>query len=169
MAVQIRSVRQSKRFQAMKLLRYHRDRSVDMHINVTALVDMMTVLVIFLLMQFNVSGQILFISKDLRVPKAVHVLEIAKGPLIALTRAGDLYFEGQLTKTKLTAPTAANRWEIAELADALRASHMSDVVNVQIDQNVDYSLIKRVLHTCESAGYRRIHLSVGDGRQDRKI
>ena len=40
----------------------------------------------------------------------------------------------------------------------------TSTVNVQVDNEVD-SILKRVLHTCEQAGYGRIRLTVGDGRK----
>lgn len=64
MAVTIRGQRQSHRFHSMKLLGAEsKHRSSDVYINVTALVDMMTVLVIFLVMNFNASGNVVCLKR----------------------------------------------------------------------------------------------------------
>lgn len=68
MAVKLRPNRQSHRFHEMKLLGKHGARKGgDVVINVTAMVDMMMVLVIFLVMNFNASGEMLFLSKDIKM------------------------------------------------------------------------------------------------------
>ena len=185
MAVGIRAHRQSHRFHSMKLLgKEGGGRSGDVYINVTALVDMMTVLVIFLVMNFNASGEMLFVSKDMKTPVAENGTEITRVPIISLNRVGDLYFEGSILVSSLGNSVDDVDWRIAELEDELnenrekfeaiggdRSGTMNpgedptSTVNVQVDNEVEFSILKRVLHTCEQAGYGRIRLTVGDGRK----
>jgi biopolymer transport protein ExbD len=182
MAVKLNIQRQAKRFEKMKLLASAgKSRSGEIHINVTALVDMMTVLVIFLVMQFNASGEMLFISKDLKMAGAEHGEQVTRVPILSINNAGDLYFEGSLVASGLTAPRANSDWQIPELAQKLednkkrfdtlgseRAAKLAasedptSTVNVQVDKSVGYGVLKRVLHTCEAMGYGRIRLAVGN-------
>ena len=37
----------------------------------------------------------------------------------------------------------------------------TSTVNVQVDKSIDFGIVKRVLFTCEQAGYNRIRLAVG--------
>lgn len=185
MAVELREHRQSKRFARMKLL--HKaggSRNQDVYINVTALVDMMTVLVIFLVMQFNATGEMLFVSKDLTMAKAEHGQELTRVPIISLSNSGNLYFEGSVIASDLAPKKAGDDWNISALEAKLldnrkrfealgtnRLEQMSpqedptSTVNLQIDKDVDYTLIKQVIYTCELAGYGRIRLAVGDASQ----
>ena len=72
MAITLRKARQSHRFHEMKLLGkgHSKSRPGDVYLNVTAMVDMMMVLVIFLVMNFNASGEMLFLSKDIKMAQA---------------------------------------------------------------------------------------------------
>ena len=73
MAVKVRRERQSHRFHSMKTLgKGHASRGGVVYLNVTAMVDMMMVLVIFLVMNFNASGEMLFLSKDIKMAQAEH-------------------------------------------------------------------------------------------------
>lgn len=165
MAVKMNTHRQAKRFQGMQLFQgMGKVRSGQIWLNVTALVDMMTVLVIFLLMQFSTTGEMLFISKNLKMPSAEHGREVTRVPILSLDRSGDLYFEGIIIASHLRSPVIDENWEIAALSEKLK--NIADrnsikIVNIQVDKNVDYSVLKRVLHTCEVAGYGKIRLAVG--------
>ncbi len=165
MAVKIKTHRQAKRFQGMKFFQgFSKARSGQILINVTALVDMMTVLVLFLVMQFSTTGEMLFISKNLKMPIAKHGREVTPVPILSLDQDGELYFEGTVIASHLTSPGAEENWEIPALFAKLKSSashNLLKIVNVQVDKNVDYSVLKRVLHTCEMAGYGKIRLAVG--------
>lgn len=165
MAVKMNTHRQAKRFQNMQIFQgMRRVRIGQIWLNVTALVDMMTVLVIFLLMQFSATGEMLFISKNLRMPSAEHGLDVTRVPILSLDRAGDLYFEGIVIASHIRSPVIDENWEIPSLSEKLKENAIRNsmkIVNVQIDKNVDYGVLKRVLYTCEVAGFGKIRLAVG--------
>lgn len=183
MAVKMRRERQSHRFHSMKLLgKGHGRKSGDLYINVTAMVDMMMVLVIFLVMNFNASGEMLFLSKDIKMPQAQHGDVVTRVPILAISNKNQLYFEGViLTDLNNIDPNDPN-WRIAELEEKLVEQRQrfeaigkrefenpeedpTTTVNVQADKDTDFKLLKRVLYTCEQAGFGRIRLAVGDARK----
>src|SRR5437588_6722308 len=51
----------------------------------TSLVDMFTIIVIFLLMNFSANGEVLYISKDIKLPDAYHGAMIERAPVIAVS------------------------------------------------------------------------------------
>lgn len=183
MAVKVRRERQSERFHSSKILGKHSGRKGgDVYLNVTALVDMMMVLVIFLVMNFNASGEMLFLSKDIKMPQASHGDEVTRVPIIAISNKNQLYFEGVILTDLNNIDQNDPNWRIAELEEKLVdnrqrveaigkrewASPEEDpttTVNVQSDKDTDFKLLKRVLYTCEQAGYGRIRLAVGDARK----
>jgi len=186
MAVEIRKERQSHRFHKMKLTSHdgHGGRGGDVHINVTALVDMMMVLVIFLVMNFNASGEMNFISKDLKMPQAANGDELTRVPIIALDSKNNLYFEGAIIADLSAIDPDEVSLKIDELEEKLveqrelferiggdRSGDLpadedpTTTVNVQADKGTEMAILKRVLHTCEVAGYGRIRLAVGDARK----
>ena len=183
MAIKVRRERQSERFHSMKTLGKHGGRKTgDMNLNVVPMVDMMMVLVIFLVMNFNATGEMLFLSKDIKMPTAEHGDSVTRVPIVAISNKNQLYFEGViLTDLNNIDPNDPN-WRIAELEEKLVdnrqrveaigrrewASPEEDpttTVNVQSDHGTDFKILKRVLYTCEQAGYGRIRLAVGDARK----
>jgi biopolymer transport protein ExbD len=183
MAVKLRRHRQSHRFHEMKLLgKEHGRKGGDVVINVTAMVDMMMVLVIFLVMNFNASGEMLFLSKDIKMPGAEHGDEVTRVPIVSISNKNQLYFEGViLTDLNNIDPNDPN-WRIAELEEKLVEQRQkfelvakrefdnpeedpTTTVNVQADKDTNFKLLKRVLYTCEQAGFGRIRLAVGDARR----
>jgi biopolymer transport protein ExbD len=60
-------------------------RASNLYINVTPLVDLMTVLVTFLLMVFSASGQILQAQKGLELPIAAQQAELQDAPIIIVS------------------------------------------------------------------------------------
>lgn len=183
MAIKLRRHRQSHRFHEMKLLgKEHGRKGGDVVINVTAMVDMMMVLVIFLIMNFNASGEMLFLSKDIKMPQAENGGAVTRVPIIAISNKNQLYFEGVVIfDLNNTDPNDPN-WRIAELEEKLVDQRQrfeavgqrqfenpeedpTTTVNVQADKETDFKLLKRVLYTCEQAGFGRIRLAMGDGRK----
>jgi len=120
MAIKVRRERQSERFHSSKILgKTHGRRSGDLYLNVTAMVDMMMVLVIFLVMNFNASGEMLFLSKDIKMPQAENGGEVTRVPIVAISNKNQLYFEGViLTDLNNIDPNDPN-WRIAELEEKL--------------------------------------------------
>lgn len=208
MAVEVRKERQSHRFHSMKLLGHDGGgHGGDINLNVVPLVDMMMVLVIFLVMNFNASGEMLFLSKDMKMALSEHGEAVTRVPIIAVSysdpnvcdeiedpkqrdgcEAGDgsrnLYFEGQLIESLNDLDMSDPNWRIAKLeeklidnrqrfeavggdrAEALAPSEdPTTTVNIQVHKKTDFQILKRVLYTCEQAGYGRIRLTTGDGRK----
>jgi biopolymer transport protein ExbD len=183
MAIKIRRERQSERFHSMKTLGKHGGRKTgDMNLNVVPMVDMMMVLVIFLVMNFNATGEMLFLSKDIKMPTAENGDTVTRVPIVSISNKNQLYFEGViLTDLNNIDPNDPN-WRIAELEEKLVDNRQrveaigkrdwpnpeedpTQTVNVQSDQGTDFKILKRVLYTCEQAGYGRIRLAVGDARK----
>jgi biopolymer transport protein ExbD len=156
-----------------------KSRGGVVHINVTALVDMMTVLVIFLVMQFNATGEMLFISKDMLMSRAENARDLTRVPILSIDAKGSVFYEGviiaealkptQGTEDPVVQPLADKLEDNRRRFEALNARHgiptggvddPTAAVNVQVDKNLDFSIVKRVLFTCEKAGYNRIRLAV---------
>src|ERR671927_1470362 len=82
--------RPAKRFAASKVLggKIARGRrSTNAELNVVPMVDMMTMLVIFLLQQFSATGEVLYMQKDIKLPDARHGQQIEVAPVIAVSGA----------------------------------------------------------------------------------
>src|SRR3954465_8338524 len=84
----------------------------------TSLVDMFTIIVIFLLMNFSANGEVLYMSKDIKLPDAYHGAQLDRAPVVSVS-ADAVPFDGrQVAQTPdLMKGDALN---VPELEDALR-------------------------------------------------
>jgi len=69
-------------------------------LNVVPMIDLFTMLVIFLIAQFSAAGELMMMNPNISMPKASAHVELARAPMIALTKTdsnspGDLMFENQ--------------------------------------------------------------------------
>ena len=61
-------------------------KSTAAGLNLVAYIDMMTILVIFLLMTFSASGEILFVQKNITLPDAQSWSDLERAPVIGVTK-----------------------------------------------------------------------------------
>ena len=92
--------RPAKRFEKSKILggkmgRGH--KSLNAELNVVPMVDMMTMLVIFLLQQFSSTGEVMYMQKDIKLPDAQHGQMIEVAPVVAIS-AQQVVVTGVATK-----------------------------------------------------------------------
>src|ERR671933_2171684 len=87
-------------------------------LTLTSLVDVMTIIVIFLLMNFSANGEVLYMSKDIKLPDAYHGAQLERAPVVSVS-ADAVTFDGrQVAQTAdLMKGDALN---VPELEDALR-------------------------------------------------
>src|SRR5438034_10506447 len=77
-----------KKFQRAK-------RGVYAGLTLTSLVDVMTIIVIFLLMNFSANGEVLYMSKDIKLPDAYHGSQLDRAPVISVSPEA-VTFDGRL-------------------------------------------------------------------------
>ena len=140
-------------------------KSLFASLNLTSMVDFMTVVVIFLLMQFSASGEILFMQKDIRLPDAIAGGELERVPVIAIS-ADSITLEGKMVTSigGMINPDGPIVVELQPLLD--QARNAWSVVNpgkqfdhrilVQADQNVDFKYVRKVMTTCTIGQYNNI-------------
>ncbi len=61
-------------------------RNVAVVLSLTAMVDMFTVLVIFLLQNYNATGEILYIPEEVTLPKAAQIKELKPSIVVTISR-----------------------------------------------------------------------------------
>src|SRR2546423_8319573 len=84
----------------------------------TSLVDVMTIIVIFLLMNFSANGEVLYMSKDIKLPDAFHGASLERAPVISVSADAVTYDGKMLLQTAdLEKGDVLN---VPELEDALR-------------------------------------------------
>ncbi|WP_295903626.1 ExbD/TolR family protein [uncultured Bdellovibrio sp.] len=164
-------------------------RDVTALLSLTAMVDMFTVLVIFLLQNYNATGEILYIPKEVVLPKATSVRELKPAHVVTISNKEILLDKD--TVATFEEVKAAEDWNIAnlktQLQEALAKSKaeqesklqnkIRDVVEstrgeveedpnawskvtIQADKGVDFLTVKKVLYTVTEAGAGEINFAV---------
>jgi biopolymer transport protein ExbD len=73
-------------------------------LSLTAMVDMFTVLVIFLLQNYNATGQVIYIPKDVTLPKAEKIKELMPAIVVTISNKEIL-----IDKNNLSSPVCSAR------------------------------------------------------------
>lgn len=170
-------------------------RDVTALLSLTAMVDMFTVLVIFLLQNYNTTGEILYIPKEVVLPKAASVRELKPSHVVTVSNKEILL--DKVVVARFEDVVAAEDWTIPKLKDQLqdaliksKAEHESKLQNkirdvvestkgqadedlnawskvtIQADKGVDFLTIKKVLYTATEAGAGEINFAVTKLSQD---
>jgi biopolymer transport protein ExbD len=174
--------RPSKRLQRSRVLggKFRTGRKpTNADLNVVPMVDMMTMLVIFLLQQFSATGEVLYMQKDIKLPDARHGQMIEQAPTVAIS-ADQVVVAGQKVADVADLDRDAGYLNIPALEERLREDkkrwdfiHQSDpnsrwdgIVNIQADKKVPFRIVKRVMYSCGVAGYFNLNfaaLDIGSG------
>jgi biopolymer transport protein ExbD len=149
----------------------HGTKSVYAELNLTSMVDMLTILVVFLLQTFSASGELLTVQKNITLPEATNYKDLEQAPIIAVSK-DSVTLDGRMVAdaTVLNQENTAD-WKIVELHDTLvtlknnyKLLHPSDewkgIVIVQADKGVDFKVIKKVMYSCAMAGYQNVNFAV---------
>jgi biopolymer transport protein ExbD len=147
----------------------------------TSLVDVMTIITIFLLMNFSANGEVLYMTKDIKLPDAFHGAQLERAPVISVS-ADAVTFDGKmlLSTADLDKGDVLN---VPELEDALRDEkrryeqiHANDpdhpfkgLVNVQADKKIPFKVIKRVMFACNQSGFANINFAALSKTPEAKV
>ncbi|OLC18344.1 MAG: hypothetical protein AUH38_03865, partial [Deltaproteobacteria bacterium 13_1_40CM_68_24] len=93
-------------------------RGVYAALTLTSLVDVMTIIVIFLLMNFSANGEVLYMSKDIRLPDAYHGSQLDRAPVISVS-AEAVTFDGRM-RLNTGDLVKGDAMSVPELEEALR-------------------------------------------------
>jgi biopolymer transport protein ExbD len=148
-------------------------KSLMMPLNLTAMVDMFTCIVIFLLQSFSASGELMFMQKDLKLPEAGNGSALEeRGPVVTLFH-NEVLIEGQkiaaLEELDDTLPT------IPDLTEKLKKMKENDLkykgpqdptkpyeghMIVQSDKTTDFELVRKSIGSMNEAGWTHIQFAV---------
>ncbi len=147
----------------------HGKKSVFADLNVTPLVDMFVILVLFLIANFSATGEILAMNKDIQLPEAANTEELTLAPVVMVSQ-NEVLVSGQLIG-RVEDLTREDYLNIPALEEKLRDmkkqyedlhSAAGDTgafkgdVNIQADKQVQFRIVKRVMFSCAAAGYGNI-------------
>ena len=103
-----------------------RGRGIWGSLSLTPMVDMFTILVIFLLQNYNATGEVLYIPKDVQLPKASQIKELKPAHVVIVTST-DVILDKQ-TVAKMEQIKKQTDWMISSLRDSLRDALRQDEI-----------------------------------------
>lgn len=147
-------------------------KSLMTSLNLTAMVDMFTVIVIFLLQMFSANGDLQFMVKGLKTPtaKETKLLE-ERGPVVTLFQ-NQVLFEGQPVTSLEELDDA--EMGIPKLTDLLRGIREREEalygrdetqpfeghIIVQADKETDFKLVRKSVESANLAGWAHLQFTV---------
>ncbi|MEQ1504503.1 MAG: biopolymer transporter ExbD [Myxococcota bacterium] len=153
-------------------------KSGFIELNLTAMVDMFTVIVIFLLQSFSGEGEV-SVHKNLVLPDSEQAKPLSeRGPIVVVMR-GEVLLDGDVIASLedeaaqepgiplLTAKLVAVREANNKIEEELRKRDPSRAVKpfdgnliVQADEETDFKLVRRAIFSANEAGWVHLQFSV---------
>lgn len=147
-------------------------KSLMTSLNLTAMVDMFTVIVIFLLQMFSANGDLQFMVKGLKTPtaKETQLLE-ERGPVVTLFQ-NQVLFEGEPVVSleeidnaemgipKLTETLRGIREREEQIYGRDETKPFDGHIIVQSDKSTDFKLVRKTLESANMAGWAHLQFTV---------
>jgi biopolymer transport protein ExbD len=154
---------------------YGRAHSVNPYLNLTAMVDMMTMLVVFLLSTFSATGELAMTQKGIELPSALNDKELSVAPIITITRDTVAFKGDSVADPKALIEDQSAEWKIPELFDRLQLEKFNfekqdmpeatkqklrGLVVLQADKSVTSKVLNRVMKTAYAAEYTEVMFAI---------
>jgi len=123
----------------------------------TSLVDTFSVLVIYLLVSFNTSEELLYINKDMQLPAAALAEELERNVVVKVEK-DILYIEEKEVKVPQLVKRLLNvrkNWE-----SMYPDSQFTGALTIQADKRQSFDLLSHVIQAGGHAGYSDINFAV---------
>ena len=147
-------------------------------IDITSLLDILTILLVFLLQSYNSSGVIINVPKDIELPRSASEslnnfgvnVQVSKSQIWVddkevvnadVAAQGRLYDEGGRRIVPLFNELVRVK-EVIKQSEKLspEAKKFSGIANLVVDKTLKYNYLKRVMYTCAAAGFKEFKFVV---------
>jgi biopolymer transport protein ExbD len=150
-------------------------KAVNAYLNLTAMVDMMTMLVVFLLSTFSATGELLMSQRGVELPKALNDKELERAPIITITRDAVAFKGDAVADPQALIEDQSTEWKIPELFDRLQLEkfnfekqdipeenkrRLRGLIVLQADKAVDAKVLNRVMKTAYAAEYTEVMFAI---------
>jgi len=156
-------------------------KALGFYLNLTPMIDMFTILVVFLLITFSASGEILMSSADIELPSAYSDRTLERVPTVAIT-ADSIIFDGDpVVKTGFVTDENIPDGKIEDLGKRLKDSQekwrrnhqppsdpklkaewlsQSKQIIIQADKKIPFEVIRLVMTTAANESYSSINFAI---------
>lgn len=145
-----------------------RKEKQEVDVDITSLLDILTILLVFLLMSYNASDLQLDLTKNLEMAdsnaremtKFAPVLQVNRNAVVFLNNKEIGRLPASGTMPELTAALKKQRAETEEANKKTIHPHKVELVNLVFDKDMDYNVVQRVMHDSALAGYSQFKFIV---------
>jgi biopolymer transport protein ExbD len=144
---------------------------------ITSLIDFFSIVVIYLMKSYSAEGSILTNADNLMLPnsmstvkpKEIHVQIAATSDMILVDNSPVVPTEdvrkipqenANPVITQLEQKLKATKKTEEDEVRLGRLNQMEGVATIQIDKNVDFDVLYKIMNTCASAGYLKMNFAV---------
>ncbi len=142
-----------------------RRRALIAGLTLTSMVDMFSLLVIFLLQTFSTSPELIMVTKGVELPIASRANEFEDAPVLSLS-AQEVHLDQKLvgeTKALIADPTPLMK-KLSELRELWQTSHpnekFSGRISLQADRGLSSPLVSQFMGLLPTQAYSTIQLAV---------
>jgi biopolymer transport protein ExbD len=146
-------------------------------LRLTAMIDMFTILLIFLLKSFSVEGEIMSVAKDLRLPESTAQTPPKAAPILVVTNEW-IILDGTPVEKVATVLNQQDNiinslktqlQQIRAFSESLAQldANMGFKGNIAIqgDKDIPFGLLKKIMFTCGQVGFNDMLLVVNQAEQ----
>jgi biopolymer transport protein ExbD len=157
---------------SLSILGLRPKQKVSTDLRLTSLLDMFTILLVFLLKSFSADGQMVTATEDLQLPESTSHKEPRSAPIIAVTKEWVMLDDKPLVKIAdlkadsdlLIQPLQASLQQSRAFSEQLGAIDtrvgFDGTVDIMGDRDASFAVIKRVMYTCGQVGFNNMLLAV---------
>ncbi|MGH1362355.1 MAG: ExbD/TolR family protein [Calditrichia bacterium] len=142
--------------------------STDEELNLTSMMDAMTIILLFLLKTYSTSGAIISPSSDLKLPYSLSIQSPEKELTVSITRENILVSDEAVMEVgsidqnlAIITPLfteLARRAEEAKRNEVNYAIPFTHEVIVVADETIPFQTLFKVIYTCGSSEYNKLRL-----------
>lgn len=159
--------------------RYQRKKQQVFDIDITSLLDILTILLVFLLQSYNSSGVIINVPKDIDLPRSASETLNNFGVNVQVSKSQIWVDDKEVINTNVSNneeqlfDEGGRRIvplynELVRLKETIKqsekiapgATKFSGLANLVVDKSIKYNYLKRVMYTCAAAGFKEFKFVV---------
>ena len=140
----------------------------EVDVDITSLLDILTILLVFLLKSYNASDLKLDLTKGLEMADSDSKVMTRFAPVVQVNKESKVFLNnkeiGRLPASGemilLTNKLKEERAKTEESNKIKKQQYNADLVNLVFDKEMDYQVVQRVMHNSALAGYSQFKFIV---------
>lgn len=145
-----------------------RNNKQDVDVDITSLLDILTILLVFLLMSYNASDLKLDLTQKLDMADSTSKIMTRYAPVVQVNRESKVYLNnvelGRMPASGemsiLTEKLKIERERTEKNNKTQKQQYNAELVNLVFDKDMDYQVVQRVMHDSALAGYSQFKFIV---------